>query len=105
MDDMKKDLVKMPEKSVHVIVDVWLSRQKKSMLGIVLQYASAGAVKQIVAGLKDFEDMHKAEVIKTTINGFLYNELRLKPSQVRYFPSALGKLDPFTNIIVFAIGM
>lgn len=82
MDELKSELIRMPEKSVHVIVDVWLSRQKRSMLGIVLQYASAGAIKQVVAGLRDFQDMHKAEVIKTTINAFLYNELRLKSSQV-----------------------
>lgn len=82
MQELKTELAALPEKSIHVIVDVWLSRQKKSILGIMFQYYFNGTVKQVVGGFKEFQVSHTSDAIRETLNNYLYDELELRSSQV-----------------------
>jgi hypothetical protein len=64
---MKLELATMKPKCIHIITDIWSSRQKQSVIGVKAQFIKDWKMKQLVLGFKHFPESHSAANIKSMV--------------------------------------
>lgn len=78
---MRKQILNLPKGSLHLIMDIWTSKQKMSVIGIKAQFLQGWKMKQLVLGFRHFSESHTAVNIRELLDTFL-DELGMKPDDV-----------------------
>ena len=90
MQKTMKNLVHLPPESCNLIFDIWSSRQNMSVLGITVQYITAGwKIRNEVLGFRHFPEAHSSENIKNLLHSFMA-DFGLLPEQVNLY----SKINP-----------
>lgn len=97
MEARKKLLQSMPKKSVHLIVDIWTSRQQQSVFGVKVQLIHNWELKNFILGFRHFPTSHTGVNIKDKIVTLLSEQYQLSLSQVFNKNTNFGKA--FANTI------
>lgn len=80
--NIKAELSRMPPKSLNIMLDIWTSSQKVSVIGFTAQYEKDWKICQSTLGFKEFSESHTAANIKNRVEEYLFSELGLKEEQV-----------------------
>jgi hypothetical protein len=69
--------------SLHLIIDIWTSKQKTSVMGIKAQFIADWKLQQAVLGFQLFEESHTGENIKNLLKELLQNAYGIGLAEVR----------------------
>jgi hypothetical protein len=72
----------MPDGSLHLIVDVWTSKQQQAVLGFKVQFIKDWILRTLVLGFKHFPEKHTGENIREKLIKILEESYSIRPQQV-----------------------
>ena len=72
----------LPPHGCHLILDIWSSKQKMSVIGFKGQFIKDWKMKRLVLGFKHFPEKHTGVNIKKALDDLLQEIFKLEPKQV-----------------------
>ena len=69
----------LPSHSCHLILDIWSSKQKMSVIGFKAQYIKNWRLNRVVLAFKHFPEKHTGDNIKKVLDVLLKETLKLQP--------------------------
>lgn len=83
MEKCKKKVRHVADGSLHVIVDIWSSRQQKSVFGFKLQFIDLDwQMVNVFLGFKEFSKQHTAENMKKIFQESVINAFGIQQAKV-----------------------
>lgn len=70
--------------SAHLLLDIWSSRQKISVIGVQVRFIKDWKLHQYVLGFQHFPGSHDAKAIKKKLEDLLTTTYGLKMSDVSF---------------------
>jgi len=82
IQEITNSISNLQAECLHVVVDFWTNRQKKSCLGLKGRYVEDHKVKEVVLGVIDVVESQTAVNVKRIIESYLFLTLKIPISIV-----------------------
>jgi len=91
--ELQRTLRGLEDKSIHLIIDMWTSKQNLAVIGITAQYICDWKIVKSVIGFKQFDKSHTGVNIKTVLDSYILETLKLRLSQVNIVQSVPSRRE------------
>lgn len=92
LDHLRKVLKGLKPGTAHLILDIWSSRQKLSVIGVQVRFIKDWKLHQFVLGFQHFPGSHDAKAIKKKLEDLLTITYGLSMTDVSFVLCILNVL-------------